>query len=242
MKSTTAGFKAIMASGLARKYVMKIDITLADDPNPTVLHLTEQDIWQDSFCIDNASSSTSSFDLGSAIIGKCTFTINNIEGDYDAYDFFNASAVVWLGLEGDLVNDTQQYYRMGFYTVDEPQKANGLISLTLLDNMWKFDVPFSELNINYPATAITIVQAICSYCGVSLAGTSANFHGKSFQIDEAPKDAENMNCREMLQYLAMIGCNFCIINYFCNSRKFFNSGNLAFRSSCKCSACDVGNI
>ena len=212
MKSTTAGFKAIMASGLARKYVMKIDITLADDPNPTVLHLTEQDIWQDSFCIDNASSSTSSFDLGSAIIGKCTFTINNIEGDYDAYDFFNASAVVWLGLEGDLVNDTQQYYRMGFYTVDEPQKANGLISLTLLDNMWKFDVPFSELNINYPATAITIVQAICSYCGVSLAGTSANFHGKSFQIDEAPKDAENMNCREMLQYLAMIGCNFCIIN------------------------------
>ena len=211
MKSTTAGFKTIMASGQARNYVIKIDLTLA---NSTVLHLTEADIWQDSFTIDTASSGTDSLDIGSAVIGKCTFTINNIDGDFDNYDFFNASAVVWLGIEGDTTGSpaTQQYYRMGFYTVDEPQKANGLISLELLDNMWKFDVPFSSVNISYPKTVREIVQSMCSYCGVSLSSNTQTFHGYNFSITEAPKDANNMNCREMLQYLAMIGCNFCTID------------------------------
>ena len=174
MKSTTAGFKTIMNSGSARNYLIKVDLTLADN---TVLHLTEADIWEDSFGIETASSGTSSFDIGCAVIGKCTFTLNNIDGDFDSYDFFNANAVVWLGLEGDTVSSTQQYYRMGFFTVDEPETANGLISLSLLDNMWKFDVPFSSVNISYPVTALSAVQSICTYCGVSLAGTSASFHG-----------------------------------------------------------------
>lgn len=199
-----------MESGVARNYLIKIDLTLAD--NTTVLNLTNQDIWSDSFAIETASSGTSSFDIGSAVIGKCKFTINNIDGDFDGYDFFNASAVVWVGLDGDVSGSTQQYYRMGFFTVDEPEKANGLISLTLLDYMWKFDVPFSEVTINYPATARTIVQTMCTYCGVSLSGDSQTFNGYNFTISEEPKDKDNMNCREMLQYLAMIGGNFCLID------------------------------
>ena len=211
MKSTTAKFKQIMAAATARDYLIKIDLTLADN---TVLHLTEADIWEDSFSIETASSGTSSFDIGCAVIGKCTFTINNINGDFDSYDFFNANAVVWLGLVGDATGTpaVQQYYRMGYFTVDEPEKANGLIALSLLDYMWKFDVPLSGVTLNYPVTAINAVNALCSYCGVTLAGTSANFHGYNFSIAEAPKDVDNMNCREMLQYIAMIGCNFCAMN------------------------------
>lgn len=211
MRSTTSKFKEIMASGNARSYVFRIVMTLADN---TELTLTHDDVWEGSFTLDTASSGTSSLDIGSAIIGKCSFTINNINGDFDSYDFFNASATVWVGLEGDVDTTTtpatQVYYRMGFYTVDEPQKANGLISLELLDNMWKFDRPFSGVNINYPATARTIVQNLCSYCGVQLA--NSNFHGYNFSISEAPKDVEHMNCREMLQYVVMLGCNFCVIN------------------------------
>ena len=209
MKATTATYKQIISSKGARTFLHKIDLELADE---TILHLTGEDIWQDSFSIETASSGTSTFDLGTAVIGQCKFAINNIDGDFDSYDFYNASATVWLGLEGDVNNDTQQYYRMGFYTVDEPKKATGLISLTLLDNMWKFDRPLSGVTINYPATCLTIVQAICTYCGVTLSGTSASFHGYNFSVAEAPKDVANMNCREMLQYVAMIGCNFCTIN------------------------------
>jgi len=205
MRTTSAKYKEILASGNARKFVCTIYLTLADD---TQLTLTQEEIWEDSFKIETASSGTSSFDLGSAIIGKCSFTINNIEGDYDNYDFFNAEATVWVGIEGD----TTPTYRMGFYTVDEPQIANGLISLELLDNMWKFDIPLKRAHITYTetTTARDIVQAICTRCGVLL-GTQ-NFNGYDILITKEPEDADNMNCREMLQYIAMLGCNFCVIS------------------------------
>jgi hypothetical protein len=209
MKSTSATFKQILANKTARKYLIKVDLTLA---NNTALHLTEDDIWEDSFGIETASSSTSSFDIGTAVIGQCKFTINNIDGDFDNYDFFNAEATVWLGLDGDKVSNVQQYYRMGVYTVDEPSVANGLISLTLLDNMWLFDVPFSEAGVTFTSstTARSIIQTMCTHCGVTLATQS--FHGYDFSITEAPEDTNEMNCREVLQYIAMIGCNFCYMD------------------------------
>lgn len=209
MKTTTARFKSILSGKGARNYLVKIDLTPV---GRSTLHLTSEDIWEDSFSIDTASSGTSSFDIGSAVIGQCKFTLNNINGDFDNYDFFNAEATVWLGLEGDVSGSTQQYYRMGFYTVDDPVKANGLISLTLLDNMWKFDVPFTEAGVTFTSstTARSIVQTMCNHCGVTLA--TQNFHGYDFPITSAPDGIDEMNCREMLQYIAMIGCNFCMID------------------------------
>ena len=206
MRTTTQTFKRIMASGGARKYLVNIDLTLADT---TVLHLTEADIWDNTFKIETASSGTSSFDIGSAVIGKCSFSINNFDERFNQYDFFNASAVVWVGLVGDIDNnDTQVYYRMGFYTVDEPVYASSLITLELLDNMWKFDIPLSAVTLTYPITIRNAFVAICQYCGVTL-GTQT-FHGDSFTIEAAPE--KDMNCREFLQYMAMIGCNFLTIS------------------------------
>ena len=206
MRTTTQTFKRIMASGGARKYLVNIDLTLADN---TVLHLTEADIWDNTFKIETASSGTSSFDIGSAVIGKCSFSINNFDERFNQYDFFNASAVVWVGLVGDIDNnDTQVYYRMGFYTVDEPVYASSLITLELLDNMWKFDIPLSAVTLSYPITIRNAFVAICQYCGVTL-GTQT-FHGDSFTIEAAPE--KDMNCREFLQYMAMIGCNFLTIS------------------------------
>jgi len=206
MRATSQKFKQIMASGNARDYVVKVDLTLADN---TVLHLTEADIWEDSFSIETASSGTSSFDIGCAVIGQCKFALNNFNESFNQYDFFNASAVVWVGLVGDIDNNNHQvYYRMGFFTVDEPTFAGALIQLVLLDNMWKFDVPLSSVNLTYPITALNAILAICTYCGVQLDQTT-QFHGASFSIAEAPKD--EMNCRDFIQYVAMIGCNFCYI-------------------------------
>ena len=211
MKTTSAKYKQILASKGARKHVIKIDLELASG---TILHLDGGDIWEDSFSIDTASSGTSSFDIGTAVIGQCKFTLNNIDGDFDNYDFFNAEATVWLGLVGDTSGSpaVQQYYRMGFFTVDEPSKANGLISLTLLDNMWKFDVPVSEAGTLFTqsSTARSIINTMCSHCGVTLATQS--FHGYDFPLTQEPEGTEEMNCRELLQYIAMIGCNFCFID------------------------------
>lgn len=205
MRSTTPKYKQIIASGDTRDYLITVNMTLADN---TQLTLNESDIWAGSFKIETASSGTSSFDIGSAIIGKCSFQINNYDERFTIYDFFNATATVWLKLKGDT-----QYYRMGFFTVDEPTFAGALISIEMLDNMWKFDQPIPS---GLPTDARGVVNAICARCGMILA--TQNFHGYQLTV-RVPEDME-MNCRELLQYVAMMGCNFCVIN---------DSGMLEFR-------------
>lgn len=198
MKTTTAAYKQIIASGDTRNWLVNINLTLADN---TPLTLTESNIMQGSFKILSASSSDSSLDIGAAIIGKCQFTLDNFNDTYTEYDFFNATAVVWVKLVGD-----SEYHRMGFYTVDEPTFAGSLVQLELLDNMWKFDREMP--NISYPVTILSALQTVCTTCGVTLA--SSTFHGYNFTLTVKPE--KEMNCREFLQYCAMIGCNFCVID------------------------------
>lgn len=203
MRATSELYKQIIASGETRNYHVLINMTLADD---TYITIRDADIIENSFKILTASSGQNSFDVGSAIIGKCQFTLKNFDDEWTEYDFFDAEAVVWVGLEGDETNGTQNYLRMGFFTVDEPQYAGSMVSLELLDNMWKFDKDLPSIPL--PQTIGQIVNRLCTHCGVGL-GTQT-FNGSAYQITELPDT--DMNCRELLQYLAMIGCNFCQIN------------------------------
>jgi hypothetical protein len=200
MRLVSDYYKDKIRSGETRNFLIKIDLTLADD---TTLTLTEHDIIANSFKILTASSGDSTFDIGSAIIGKCEFSLINFDDRYLQYDFFNATAVVWVKLEGD-----SEYHRIGFYTVDEPNYVGSIIQIEMLDNMWLFDVPLADVNLSFPATILTAVTTICTYCGVTLADTT--FNGYNFTISELPD--KEMNCREFLQYVAMIGCNFCVMN------------------------------
>ena len=200
MKSTTNTYKQIIASGDTRNFLVTVNMTLADS---TTLTLTEENITQNTFKIMTASSGTETLDIGSAIIGSCEFTIDNFDDTYTEYDFFNATAVVWVKLVGD-----SEYHRMGFYTVDEPTYAGSMIKLMMLDNMWKFDVPLSESHVTFPCTIGTAVSTVCTDCGVVLA--SQNFHGSDYVLTSAPD--KDINCRELLSYCAMIGCNFCVMD------------------------------
>lgn len=199
MRLVSDYYKDKIRSGDTRNFLVKIDLTLADD---TTLTLTEHDIIADSFKVLSASSGDTTFDIGSAIIGKCEFSLINFDDRYLQFDFFNATAVVWVKLEGD-----SEYHRIGFYTVDEPNYVGSIIQIEMLDNMWLFDVPLSDVNLSFPATILTAVSTICTHCGIILAETT--FNGYNFTISELPD--KEMNCREFLQYVAMIGCNFCII-------------------------------
>ena len=209
MRPVSEYYKQKIASGETRNFHIKVMMTLADGTQYDDVHnpaITEADIMDSSFKILTASSGQSSFDIGAAIIGKCQFTLKNFEDEWAGVDFFNAEATVWIGLDGDETNGTQIYHRVGFFTVDEPQYAGSMVSLELLDNMWKFDKDLPSIPL--PQTIGQIVNRLCTHCGVGL-GTQT-FNGSTYQITELPDT--DMNCRELLQYLAMIGCNFCQIN------------------------------
>ena len=209
MRPVSNYYKQKIASGETRNFHIKVMMTLADGTQYDDVHnpaITEANIMDSSFKILTASSGQSSFDIGAAIIGKCQFTLKNFEDEWAGVDFFNAEATVWIGLDGDETNGTQIYHRVGFFTVDEPQYAGSMVSLELLDNMWKFDKDLPSIPL--PQTIGQIVNRLCTHCGVGL-GTQT-FNGSTYQITELPDT--DMNCRELLQYLAMIGCNFCQIN------------------------------
>lgn len=209
MRAVSSTYKSIIASGETRNFTLRIEMTLADGTKFDDIDepaITEADIMERSFQVLTASSGQNTFDIGTAIIGKCVFTLNNLDDRWTEYDFFDAEATVWIGLVGDTNEGTQIYHRLGFFTVDEPQRAGSLISLELLDNMWKFDKDLPT--IPYPLSIGDIVSRLCTHCGVILATPS--FNGSDYIIQSQPEG--NMNCRELLQYVAMIGCNFCAMN------------------------------
>ena len=206
MISTSTKYKQQLIAG-NRNYVVKVNMTLADN---TTLLLTNEHIWEQGVVISNGISDENSFQLGAAIIGGLTLVIDNIKGNFNIYDFLNARLTLWMGVEGDTdLNDDQVYYRIGFYVVDDTTYNGSLITLSCLDNMTWFDVPFNEIvGITYPCTAGELVSTLCSHVGVTL-GT-ATFPNYTMSIPVAP-DGDN-NCREILSYVAQKCCCYCKIN------------------------------
>lgn len=211
MISTSQKYKQEMISG-NRNYVVRANMTLADG---TSLVLTNEELWDQGVVLDNAISSANSFDIGSAIVGSLTLVIDNIKGNFNTYDFANAKVVLWMGIENDLdVHDDQVYYRIGFYVVDNTSYNGSLITLDCLDNMTWFDVPFNEITgLSYPTTAGQLVADICAHVGVLLG--VAHFQNYTMPISEESGEwlaKNNINCREVLQYVAQKCCCYCKIN------------------------------
>lgn len=202
MISVSSAFKDLVNSD-NRNYIINATITLVDEDN-TVLHITNENIWDNGVSFSEGTSSTSSFDVGSTVMSELTLVLNNIYNDFSGYDFFDATVEVRIGL---IVNGELEDFRKGFYTVEKPTYNGSLITLKCIDNMWKFEVPFDDIEITYPTTIGYIVGAICTHCGVLL--EDANFRNKNFTIAEKPD--EEMNCREVISHLAQICCCFARI-------------------------------
>lgn len=187
-----------------KDYRVSVVITLTDG---TVLSLTNEDLSMGGFDIDDAISSDSSFAvLGAANANQATIVINNEDEKYSDYIFTHATFTLSLSVELD--NNGTPYIETipkGTYIVDSaPQYNNATITLIGLDYMVKFDHPYSESGVGYPATLDFIVRDACNKCGVTL-GT-LNFPNKNVRVEDKPS-AEALTFRDVLSYAAQIaGC------------------------------------
>lgn len=184
-----------------RKYQEYVDITLRDGRE---LKLANEQLWNGGLSIEDAVSGDNSFDIGAAIINKCTVTINNIYDEFSEYDFTDAKVVAYIGLI--LPDQTIEKIRKGTYTVDDAKYNGSIIVLSCLDNMSKFDKKYSQSQLRYPATLNQIVRDACSVCGVSL--QTYNFPHDSFIVQTRPND-EAVTFREIVSWCAQIACCFC---------------------------------
>lgn len=198
MIDTSTEFKNAVSND-NRNFLPFLDITLKDG---TVLNLTEEKIWENSFRVEDATSASGTFTIGAAVTGKLTVTINNIYDNFSECDFADAEAVGYIGLQ---LSGTLEKLRAGTYTVDDPSYNGSTITLTLLDNMSKFDRPYSESTLQYPATCGGILADACECCGVTLLTTT--FDNSDYVVAERPND-EALTFGDIVACVAQIACKF----------------------------------
>lgn len=193
-------FKNLMAED-NRNFLVYLDIILRN--GITLDTLDNSDVWQGGFKINDGVTQSGQFTVGSCIINKLTIILNNIYDKFSAYDFDGAVVTAYLGLE--LSDGKIEKIRKGVFTVDDPQYDGSTITLECLDNMYKFDVDYSEVKTVYPATLGIIVRDICSHCGVSF--VTPNFENHTYEVKERPED-DALSCRQVLAYCAQLSCHF----------------------------------
>ena len=193
----------LISSVKPRNFTAKATITLK---NGEVLNITEKDIVVGGLKIDDATSTSNSFQIGSAIINQCTLMLNNIDGKFSLYDFTDAVIRPQVGLK---LSASTEFLAKGVFTVDDPTVASSVITLVALDNMNKFDVPFADVEIIFPCTQLQLIQAVCVHCGVYLATTT--FINSSFVIKRRPT-AEAITCREIVSWIAQNSGNYARCN------------------------------
>lgn len=187
-----------------RNYKIKIEMVLRDGKQLT---FTERDIWEGGFSYSNGVSESGTFTIGAAIISKLNLTINNMMDEFSDYEFDNATLNAYVGLT--LANGTTEYIDYGVFTVDEPYHNETLITLSCLDNMNKADVQYI-CHVSFPCTRLQLIQDACQQCGLTLQNNGFDGHAETVRVF----DTTSITCREIIGYVAQMGCLFAKVNEF----------------------------
>lgn len=169
--------------------------------------LAGDDFMMGSTSFTQAVSSSGSFDIGAAIIGTCSVTLNNMDGRFDSCDF--TGAVVKISVGKELGDETTEWVERQGYRVDQPSSYGNVIQLSGLDAMSAFERPYADVATAYPATLYNIVNDICTKCGVRLA--SANFPRASYEVGRRP-DGDSLTCLAVLSFAAQVAGCWCRID------------------------------
>ena len=173
-------------------------IALAD--GRTALSLNNAEIWNGGFNTDDSVSEDNAFTaLGSAAIGSAKLTINNIYDEYSSYDFMDARVTLYIGLS--LPSGKQEMVSIGDYFVNDAIYNGSTITLSLLSFMAKFDKPYSNSRLVYPASLYQIVRDACSICDIPL--NTHNFPNASLIVNKRPED-DALTFREVISWVAQI--------------------------------------
>lgn len=181
--------------------LIKAKITFADN---TVRQLTGDDIVSCDF--DQQVSSDSSFDIGTAIIGQMTITLNNHDGRFDVCDFTKAQFVVWVGKQ---LSKGTEWIQRGVYTANQPDSYNGTIAISALDNMSKFEKPFRTFLASVGAlqganaSVRTLLTDMCRHCGVTWVDSGDKAFDTKFEYGYVDSNA---TCRQALAYACQALC------------------------------------
>lgn len=204
MINVSTAFKAALEDD-NRKFSGSCTITLNGTGRSTSVNIDSSQLWNNGFVVDDSTSNTGGFDIGSAIVQKFTLRLNNMYDDFTECDFTGA-VISNVKVSLDL-GDKQESVSKGIFTVNDTSYDGDIITLECLDNMHKFDISYEKSNLTYPATLLQIVQDACRCCGVTLATDSLQFEYYNYVIQEKPDDS-TITFRDVLTWVGQISGHF----------------------------------
>ena len=203
MQNTSLAFKTAIASTY-RQLSSKATLQTAD---ATVNELGPSDIVGGSLSVQ-----TDCFDegveLGSTVAADCSITLNNTDGRWDNVDLDGATLWPYSGLV--LPDTTTEYVGLGTFIIDDPGYPYLQVTISASDRMLLLDEPFAAVTRTFPAPNLPILQAIGTYCGVTLASSITSILNASYSVTTRPTD--DITCRDVVGMIAMMAAGYARMN------------------------------
>lgn len=158
-----------------------------------------------SFKLSGNGSSDELLSFGFVSACEVTFSIDNIDGQWDSTSFKD---VEWTLKMGKNLSWTEsEDFQIGVFKTQEALVSDGAINIKAIDNMHKFEVKFK--GINYPCTIRDLIKQCCNQCGVIFRESS---HPNLDVVLDGAYQLVQITCRKVISLAAEIcGC-FAIIN------------------------------
>lgn len=229
MISTSTTIKNYIAN--KHKITAKVTVMLKDGTDLTLLG---SQLMAGGVTINEGTSGSGSFDIGTAIINGCSIILNNTDGEYSNYNFEEAVATIFAGVATNASGTSISWIRRGMYILSDPTTTPAIMTLKGVDYMAKFDRAYSG-NMSFPRTLSSIVQYCCNQCGVTL--STYSFNNSTYRIETDPFGSTPLTYRQILSYCAQLACCFAkcdtygrlVMQWY--STTAFDEGNEATRHS-----------
>lgn len=188
MINVSDAFKQKLQDG--EKVWQEVEITFPDGTVKTV-----RDEIMGENCTFSDCAESSSFPIGCVVCKSMTLELDNSQGQWKNYYFYQAKVHAYLKMQIDA--DTVETIDKGVYTITTPEQYGELLSFTALDDMYKANATYTS-NLILPQSIETLVRDACETLGIPSGVSMA--HG-SLIVPELP---ENMTFRELFGWAAML--------------------------------------
>ena len=179
--------------------------TVAETGEETTVNLYGDDFI--SVSVEQASSSSGSFDIGAAVVGQLDCVLNNRDDRFSGYDLEGARLDIYVRKQLD--SSSAEDVRLGSFIVDRPDSYAGQVSVTALDHMCKLEREFSPSSVKWPATLQELAQTACDKCGLVLA--TSEIPNGSYTVASQP-EMENATYLDLVGYIAQATGTFARAN------------------------------
>lgn len=180
----------------SRQLTVKAVITLADG---SLCRLSASDFKQGGIRLSEATSGAGSFDLGAAIMGRLTLTLNNFSGRYSGMRFIGGQvSVMQIGVT--LPDNSTEWIPLGVFDIDSVKYSGTAAEIVAYDFLGRADRTLPA--VTCPVTLENLLRTVCSHCGIPWNGD--RFLHENYVVSSLPQTA---TCRDVISYIAqMAGC------------------------------------